>query len=356
MTLIACLHPHQFRTLIADVLISSEAISDMAVPTRAYIAPEELRRMHLKPTTLRRKVIEISPELVALWSGDYFKARVFAQRATDWFRDAPVNEEALVGFLEAHYRQPVSNFWAIIVPSNNANRFYYIGKVYRSSSPFAGEYLVAGQGQTIFKDMVDVMRPEEESPPDVAGLRILNDLTAREIVTGEPLRAAFGGAYEVLYLSPNGFERVDDVMHAFALVKVSTNIDVSHYSFVMRQWYENDQLCVFSQVTETGGSQGLESAGFAIPSILGIKQKSIKTVEFLATRPQYLSIHHLFEIDEKTVPSPLILKGDSIDEFFNFGGDGRRISFEPKDIYYKCLRKKAAEIQNSLHSERSRRN
>jgi hypothetical protein len=239
----------------------------MAVPTRAYIAPDERHRMHLKPTNLRRKVIEISPELVALWSGDYPAACAFAHRAIDRFRNAQVNEEALVRFLEDHYRQPVPNFWAIIVPGKNANWFYTIGTVYRSASSFAGEYLVAGSGRTIFKDMVDVMRPEE-SPPDLAGLRIVNDLTAREIVTGEPLRLAFGGAYEVLYLSPNGFERVDDVMHAFALVKVSTNIDVSHYSFVMRQWYENDQLCVFSQVTETGASQGLESAGFAIPSIL----------------------------------------------------------------------------------------
>jgi len=306
--------------------------------------------MHLKPTTLRRKVIEISPELIALWSGDYFAARVFAQRATDWFRDAPVNEEALVTFLEAHYRQPVPDFSAIIVPGNNANRISTIGEVYRSSSSFAGEYLVAGRGRTIFKDMVDVMRPEE-SAPDVAGLRIVNDLTAREIVTGEPLRAAFGGAYEVLYLSPNGFERVDDVMHAFALVKVSTNIHVSHYSFVMRQWYENDQFCVFSQVTETGGSQGLESAGFAIPSILGIKQQSVKTVEFLATRPRYLSIHHLFEIDGKTVPYTLTLKGDSVEEFFNFGGDCQRISFEAKDSYLQSICKTAASIQNSLHSD-----
>ena len=155
----------------------------MAVPTRAYIAPEELRRMHLKPTTLRRKVIEISPELIALWSGDYFAARVFAQRATDWFRDAPVNKEALVWFLEAHYRQPVPNFSAIIVPGNNANWFL-----------------------------------------------------------------------------------------------------------------------------------------------------------------------HYWRIDGKTAPSTLTLKGDSIEKFFNLRGDGRRISFEPKDIYYTSLFEKATEIRNSLHS------
>ena len=307
--------------------------------------------MQWKPTSLCRKVIEISPDLVALWSGDHSAARSFAQRATDWFRDTPVNEPALVSFLEAHYPQPIPNFYAIMVPGNDENWFYTIGKVCRSSSSFAGEYLVAGCGQTIFKDVVGAMRPSESAitPPDIAGLRIVNDLAAREIVTGEPRRFAFGGAYEVLYRGPNGFERVDDVMHAFALVKVSTNIDVSHYSFVMRQWYENDQFCIFSQVTETGGGQGLESAGFAIPSILGIKRQSVKTVAFLATRPRYLSMHHLFEIDGGAVPSTLTLKADSIEEFFTFGNDGQRVSYEPRDIYYKHLCEKAAEIKNQLH-------
>jgi len=59
----------------------------------------------------------------------------------------------------------------------------------------------------------------------------------------------------------------------------------------------------------------------------------------------------LFEIDGKAVPSTLTLKGDSIDEFFNFGGDGRRISFEAKDIYRRAIREKAAEIQHPLHSD-----
>lgn len=314
-----------------------------------YVGPEEMHRMQWKPAGLCRKVIEIHPDLVALWSGDYSTAHSFAQRAKDWFRNAPANEPALVGFLEAHYRKPIHNFHAIMVPGNDANWFYTIGKICRSSSPFAGEYLVGGSGKLIFKDLVGAMRPSDSSVkacPDIAGLRIVNDLAAREIVTSEPQRFSFGGGYEVLYQGPNGFVRVDDVMHAFALVRVSTNIEISHYSFVMRQWYENDQFCIFSQVTESGGNQGLASAGFAIPNILGIRHKYVKTVEFLATRPRYLSMHHLFEVDGRTVPSTLTLKDDSIDEFFNFSNYGRCISYEAKDIYYKHLSEKADEIRN----------
>jgi len=303
-----------------------------------------------KPIALRRKAIEISNNLIALWSGDFSAACYFAELVTDWFQKYPVNKETLISFCDTYYGQRVPNFWAIIVPSNNENWYVTIGDVYRSHSSFAGEYLVAGTGQRIFRDMVDAMQSPESAivPPDVAGLRIANDLSAREIVTGEPLRCAFGGAYEVFFPGPDGFERVDDVMHAFALVKVSTDIDVHHYSFVMRQWYENDQLCIFSQVTDSGAMQGLKSEGFAIPSVLGMKTQSDRTVDFLKTRPRYLSLHHLFEIDGKIVSSTLTLKADGIDEYFNFIDKSRSVSFEPKDTYFTRLVEQAVAIKKQL--------
>jgi hypothetical protein len=72
MTLIACLHPRQCRTLIADSLITSPNAPDdgMALPMRTYIPTE----MAAKPVGLCRKVIEINPNLVALWAGDYNEA------------------------------------------------------------------------------------------------------------------------------------------------------------------------------------------------------------------------------------------------------------------------------------------
>ena len=351
MTLIACFHPHQCRTLIADVLISSPVVAaDVALPTRAYIAPDEFRRMDLKPAEFRRKVIQISSDLVALWSGDYPAAKSFAERARDWFRDLPVNEEMLVKFCDAHYRQPATDFQAIMVQSNT-NRFCMIGDVYRSSSLFAGEYAVAGSGCAIFRDIVDRMLPHEDGivAPDVAGLQIANDLMAREIVTGQTYRSQFGGAYEILYRGLNGFERVDDVMHAFALVKVSTTIEISHYSYVSRQWYENEQLCITSQVTDVGQQQGLGYLGVAVPGILGEKVQSARTTEFLLTRPNYLCIHHLFEIEGKEVSHTLTMRADAIDQFFSFSEDGSRVTFEGKATYSTLLHETATKIKNQLN-------
>jgi hypothetical protein len=82
MTLIACLHPRQCRTLFADVLISSkeESNQDFTLPTRAYIDPDWFNRLSAKPFAYRRKVIEITPQLVILWSGDYPSAQQLAMR------------------------------------------------------------------------------------------------------------------------------------------------------------------------------------------------------------------------------------------------------------------------------------
>src|ERR1019366_8070192 len=127
--------------------------------------------------------------------------------------------------------------------------FYKIGDMYQSTSSFAGVYAVAGSGSQLFRKMMEELIPREDDTvaPDIDGLKIANDFMAREGVTGEPIHAKFGGAYEVLYRGPKGFEPVDEVMHIFALAKVlPTDIEILHYPHVTRQWYEGDQLVIGS--------------------------------------------------------------------------------------------------------------
>jgi hypothetical protein len=103
MTLIACLHPRQSRTLLADILILSPDGGEIGLPTRAYLAPERLRNMEYKPAALRRKIIEIAPDLALLWSEDYNAARVLATRAQEWLTDPNYNEEDLRRLLDTYY-------------------------------------------------------------------------------------------------------------------------------------------------------------------------------------------------------------------------------------------------------------
>ena len=234
---------HSTLWRLADVLISSsKPFNDgLVMPTRVHVAPDRFQGMLWKPAGLRRKVIEISSDCVALWAGNFQAAYSLAERARDWFRNTPVTEEDMVAFLEAHYRRPIPNFFALI--ASTAHWFYKLGNVYQSESAFAGVYAVAGTGADIFRSTVDRMLPSEQgkTEADVDGLRLASDLMAREIVTGDTIAARFGGSYKVLFNGPTGIERVDDVLHVFAAAEVCPNtIEISHYPHATRQWYRGN--------------------------------------------------------------------------------------------------------------------
>jgi hypothetical protein len=329
MTVIACLHPRGSRTLFADILITSKATSDrdLPLPTRAYIAPD----LSATPIAYRRKAIEITPQLVILWSGDHSSARRLATRARDWFTTPNPSENDVRGLLDAHYRELISNFHAIIAPAVG-DWFYTIGAVQRSQSPVFSDYAVAGSGTEIFTRMAAQMLPSEGVvPPELETLRLANELMAQEIVTGAPVRASFGGAYEILYAGKEGFERVDDVIHIFRFVKVwsSDKIEIHQGPHVTRQWYDGDQLCVASLSNPDAVQQGLGLRGFAVPSILEEPKEFTRSVESLAMPPKYMCIHHLFDLGEKQIPCPMTLGGpDVIDQYFKLTSDGAEVRLE----------------------------
>jgi hypothetical protein len=150
--------------------------------------------------------------------------------------------------LEEHYREPIPNFQAIIAPATG-DWFYIIGMVKRAQSAACGEYVVAGSGADIFARMATEMRPSEGIiPPELEALRIANELMAQEFITGAPVRASFGGAYEIFYASEDGFQRVDDVMHIFRFVNAlpSRKVEIYQGPHVTRQWYDGSQLCIGS--------------------------------------------------------------------------------------------------------------
>lgn len=329
MTLIACLHPRQCRTLFADVLITSREASDqdLALLTRAYIPPN----LSAKPVAYCRKVVEITPQLVILWSGPYPCARQLATRARNWFTTPNPSEDDVRGLLDAHYQGPIPNFHAMIVPSYG-DWFYNIGTVHRSQSAACGEYAVAGRGTDIFTRMATQMLPSEGLvPPELEALRIANELMAQEFITSAPVRASFGGAYEILYAGEKGFERVDDVIHIFRAIKVSSSdkIEIHQGPHVTRQWYDGQQLCAASLSNPDAEQQQLGSRALSVPSILEEPKQFTRSVESLAMPPKYMCIHHLFELGEKQIPCSMTLRGpDAIDQHFKLTSDGSEVRLE----------------------------
>ena len=349
MTLIACLHPQGCRTLLADVLVSSPEFPsrDPILPSRRYISLEQLRAMPFRPVALRRKVIEITPSLVALWAGDYGAAKSFAERITVALADVgkAEAEQAVEAFMYAHYRDPVNNFFAIIVPDDTA-WFYRVGPAVLSASAFAGEYLVAGSGTAIFRNYVD-RKEATESPiiaADVQALGIANDLMAQEIFTGATIQANFGASFEVIYRAETAFERVDDVMHFFNIAQVQgSNIQLHHYPHALRQWYEGTQLCIASYSTPEANGQGLPFTTFAVPSILEEPRPPSRVSEDFAIRPRYLCVHHVFDFGDKHfVPANVIMRGDAIDENFRLSRDGDALNFTVSERYVTLLHNLAA--------------
>ena len=352
MTLIACLHPSQCRTLIADTLITSRnsPVDDFVFPTRIYIPP----RKEFKPVALLRKIVEISPTVVALWAGDLDEARRFADRAAVYFDGRTVvDEDSLEKFLSDNYSQHVSDFHAIIAPADQG-WLYKLGEVDRAFSRFAGDYAVAGTGKQLFRDMVDRAAPRSDSNPaaDMDGLRIANDFMMLEVETGEPTRAAFGAAYEVLYRGPTGFERVDDVLHCFVKVYLD-GINFIHHPHVTRQWYKGDQLCIASLSTPEAHQQGIEFMAFAIPHIMRrATSKSVRTLKSLAERPNYMCVNHIFEFEGRKKSSVMTGRGEAIDRLFKLSCVGDILTFEYTTAYAEVLHELAARARAELAGQR----
>jgi hypothetical protein len=81
MTLIAAFQPGgKYLTLMSDVLISSPEETELVLPTRGYISPEKARTMPMRPVSLVRKVIQINPKFIILWSGKYLCGEQGASR------------------------------------------------------------------------------------------------------------------------------------------------------------------------------------------------------------------------------------------------------------------------------------
>lgn len=326
MTLIACLHPRNRRTIIADALVSgmTGAVRDVTLPSRAYISPERLVRLRQKPVDLRRKAVEINSRLYLLWAGNFLAAQKVARAAIDWFGDHEASPDDVVAFKGSLDVETIAGVAGIIVPAET-NWTYNFGDSFRGNSPNFGQYTVAGTGAEMFrhgaKQPVGVLLSDGEPPPIFVGLTIANDLLAQEIWSGAPIDSLFGGAYEVIIGGEKGFEKADDIVHLFASVSESSpgNIDVVAYPHLYRQWYEGDSLMVSSMSTPELTADGLGERHFEIPSILSEKRGGIgRQLSDFGNRPNYICVSHRFERQGRSTFTSLVVLGKEMEKFLTF--------------------------------------
>jgi hypothetical protein len=333
MTLIACFHPRQCRTLLGDILISSKVTDRKVVlPTGATIAPQRLQSILWKPHTFCRKVIEITPEMVILWAGRYDEAYKLARRAKDWFREGRPTADDVQQLVEAHYRDKIPNFWAIIAPAGE-NWFYTLGEVTKAESSLCGPYAVAGTGAEVFQTLVSATPLPEGGTitPDLMAFSFSGELMSREILTGEPIYSGFGACYEVLCHDVGGFRKIDDALHVFIDIDLSnTEPKFWLWSRLVRQWYDDDRLCIASMSL----TEGLGSQGFVVPSVLDDQEYiSTSPVINFSTQPHYVCIHEHFQRLQRQTSLCFVSKDSSVNQYITMPDD----RFELRQKYIERL-------------------
>jgi hypothetical protein len=321
MTLIAAFQPGgKYLTLMSDVLISSPEETEFVLPTRGYISPEQNRSMRMRPTELRRKVIQINPKFVILWSGDYGCAVKLAKYAREWFSKSDINKISFIEFLSTYDKEleEISAFFAWYGGSARFGRSWI-----SDNAEHYGKYVAAGSGAKLFAEVINNSQVPvgkltmAEDLPDLHALNLCSEFLAREIYLNQTILSQFGAGFELLVPGPIGYQCVDDIMHIFVTKYAADPSNTRFHPHVIRQWYEEDRLYIESMSSPEVAAAGHETILYCVPDILSERRES-SLRESLPSRPNYVCIHHGFLDDAGIRPAVLVLKKEAIDRAVTF--------------------------------------
>jgi hypothetical protein len=156
-----------------------------------------------------------------------------------------------------------------------------------------------------------------EDLPEVHALNLCSEFLAREIYLNQTILAQFGAGFELLVPGPNGYQRIDDIMHIFVTKDVDNLSNARPYPHVIRQWYEEDRLYIDSMSSLEAEAAGLGTRLYCVPDIL-VERQEPSLRGLLPLRPNYVCIHHLFVNEARTRPVVLVLKKETIDRAVTF--------------------------------------
>jgi hypothetical protein len=175
MTLIAAFQPGgKYLTLMSDVLISSPEQADFILPTRGYVSPEQARAMPMRPKALGRKVIQINPKFVILWSGAYGRAVKLAKYAREWFSGSDINKISIIQFLGIYDKEleGISAFFAWY------GGFAGFGPSTSGKTKHYGKYVAGGSGQTSKNEQLSAgEHPRNQLLRSIDSTRIFESIT-----------------------------------------------------------------------------------------------------------------------------------------------------------------------------------
>jgi hypothetical protein len=318
MTLIAAFQPGgKYLTLMSDVLISSPEQADFILPTRGYVSPEQARAMPMRPKALGRKVIQINPKFVILWSGAYGRAVKLAKYAREWFSGSDINKISIIQFLGIYDKEleGISAFFAWY------GGFAGFGPSTSGKTKHYGKYVAGGSGAKLFAELINESHGQvgelSEDLPEVHALNLCSEFLTREIHLNQTILSQFGAGFELLLPGPKGYQRVDDRIHIFVTKHVDDLSGTRFHPHVIRQWYEEDRLYIESRSSLDAATAGHGDILYCVPDILSEPcEPSFR--KSLLVRPNYVCIHHLFLDQARAHPAVLVLKKQTIDRAVTF--------------------------------------
>jgi hypothetical protein len=247
------------------------------LPSRSYVPPEFLTQVKFEPSGLARKILQINSHLAILCAGQRDKAEELAFRAKDWFLSVDSTLENLDNFIAYYYSEHESELQAILVLlAGKGYSVRLIGTIMTYTTPQFGHCLFAGSGGKEFWDHLQYVALNSDETPGHLRERVVGLVTtflANEIVQGASYFHHFGGCFEVLQATYDGFRRVDDISLIFLYVHIERrdakiHFEVRIHHHMLRQWYQGNCLYVLSASDEEVSGQGLVSQGYVVADVL----------------------------------------------------------------------------------------
>ncbi len=257
----------------------------------------------MNPSGFARKIYLPKPNLAILCAGDADRAKELATEAWSRFENTEVTDERALQLVRAYQRD--DKLSAIVA--------YLLGGVYYRRAIgsiakhdlrlFGKNCLVGGTGTTRFVDFCSRQQGPTPSPlafgDDVwvkHPLLLVSNFLADELHFGSTIRANFGGGFEFLFATDRAFERVDDIVYAFMFVDVDGDgrADALVNPVMLRQWYQDDCLYIYTSVDFEAHRAGFSEPGVVIAA--GMLSDPCPAPELPRWQPSLVCIHVTYRL------------------------------------------------------------
>ncbi|MBI2512283.1 MAG: hypothetical protein HYV96_09895 [Opitutae bacterium] len=282
MTLIVCLSPDTHPVLFSDTLLSSESGRPaVALPSvgQRHDGIESARK--LKIWGCEQKVVQICTRIVAVWAGDYARARAVLTAVEEVFGAGPVNASFLRTYLRANHDEAlphVALIFSVLEEVGSTETVWFGCRA--TVVPPVGQIVFAGSGSDRFSRYANqipmrILRAGDYVRIGVAAaLQFTGCLLADEMATGAPLQDSFGGAYEIATFWGGCSQKISDCVYLFWFPEQDAAGGIA-FSLQPRKFirrYENNGhtafYCIEAEPTAGFGAKITKEELFVMPNFL----------------------------------------------------------------------------------------